>query len=272
MVYNSVFYFFFVMITCVTVSCAQSNEGHWPVSSPGKVVGECPSTDAEAVSVCEDLDDLIQGYDSKTEMIAAARDYVHRLNNSHQGGSGAIGFDWSNPYQTLAQLKTGEIHFSCGGMSESLKFVLAELGIASSTIQLATQDYIDGVSPFETHVTVRAFDPDLKTYYISDPTFNTSLSCRDANGDMISDVPLSYGKLKVCLNDQGELVELRGDYEPVPGQSIEDYQFSYNEYLAGGLSAGFEVGEAVVPPINSPKEGWLDEASSQYSFETLSRY
>lgn len=85
-------------------------------------------------------------------------------------------------------MRSKSVYGYCGnfGMAETL--LLAELGIPSRPVSLATKQFAEGIDRFATHVLLEFFDPDLEKWVLSDPTFNIGFEDEDGNRLGLKDI------------------------------------------------------------------------------------
>lgn len=159
----------------------------------------------------------LDGY-SDLEITEFAREYVYSENVWPEGSSSDVNVT-ADYYPEYLLWKEGVQKYMCGGSSYTLAWILEELGIPARGVQLATINFIEGLTDFETHVTTEVYIDG--EWIIQDATFNTAFEC--------DGVLVGIQKLAECI--EGEVVEVLG--EDQSNHTLETYPIPFLDHLAG---------------------------------------
>jgi hypothetical protein len=121
-----------------------------------------------------------------------------------------------------------QINGSCGNFSVAMCRFCKTVGITARIVNLASGRFANGSAPFDTHVLVEVFDPESRTWFLADPTFN--LTFEGPSGHLLG--------LKELL----EAAAGGKNWRPVPvgplrpGRTIDDYYLPYADLLHVGYA------------------------------------
>ncbi len=79
----------------------------------------------------------------------------------------------------LADSKT--INGNCWNFAAAFVLIMGELGEVARPVQLGSKAYILGEESGETHVVAEVFDPSTSSWFVVDPTFNTTYTDSDGH-------------------------------------------------------------------------------------------
>lgn len=160
----------------------------------------------------------------------------------------------------IIDLINGKKKMLCGGMAQTYKVLLSIFGIPSRTIQLADKKFVDGLSRGNTHVTVEVYDKDANKWYVSDPTFNVSFSCKNNKG--LSNLI----EMRKCGNKNFKIVRNGSTY--IKRRLIENYYLPYTSLLfaayAKKVSTTSNGKRVSINEVDLPHKDWLKSSINKY--------
>lgn len=174
----------------------------------------------------------------------AASNYLHRrIPMGTEDTSGSI------PARLMNALAGKGEQALCGDYSAFLQMVLQASGIPSRTVQLAAQEYVDGIYLGPTHVTVEMMHNGK--WIIVDPTFDAIFSC-GGNSELIG-----VDEARLC----SDLVANQHS-GTLPGRSVAEHNAKYSDLLAYSASAETWVGDEKIEWQSYPDRDWLPKANA----------
>lgn len=162
----------------------------------------------------------------------AVRDYIYRTYRLEPER-----LPNASPAMRYASLSSPDGTMFCGGAGVAYVWALQAIGIPARFIQLAGDDFLDGIDGFDTHVTVEAFLDGA--WQISDPTYNVSVACSTDPAK-----PIATPEARACIKDGHSLVLTPGKTQIAEktkwGSKIADpkvYQRYFSAYTRGKVSS-----------------------------------
>lgn len=190
---------------------------------------------------------ILGGPKTDRSFVFAAASHVHQ--NIPLGNTDTKGTVYER-YRS-AMLGLGETAL-CGDFSVFLADILNRSGIPSRVVQLAGQDFVEGLDKYATHVTVEAL-VDGK-WVIVDPTINATFAC-GSRSDL-----LDVAGVRAC----GEGVTANQLPGTLPGRGAETLTPLFADQVNYTVTRAAGVGGHDMPKTSYPEEGWIKRALALY--------
>jgi hypothetical protein len=172
----------------------------------------------------------------------AIRDYVYRA--AYVGPGSDHGASYGRYYADVGNVSHPML---CGGMSAAYVWALSQVGIPARIVQLASQEFLDGVDSGATHVTVETFTGGA--WHISDPTFNVEVGCG------ADQTPLDVQSAAQCVADGGALMPIVDSAgSQIVGRRLSDYFMPYKDLFAGYSAPVYDDGRISTPALSYSDE------------------
>ena len=205
------------------------------------------------------LSDLRSKYGNANNLVVKLREYTYLNTKVGRGG-----FDYGGDHVShFLNFRKSNAKQLCDGMAATYQWLLSLFGIPSRTVQLATKDYVDGKRGGDTHVTVEVFDLINNQLYVSDPTFNITLSCKGHN------TKAGIKELRKCAL-YGNGIDFNHDgISYIKDRVVEGYYLPYEKLLYGvkapAMSVKINGSEVRIEEIDLPEKNWLRKAIEKHS-------